>query len=445
MNRVNTSRIGCILTFAIFISVHSVAQLAPLRLAKSRKSMNEGRSWLGQDTVIESLKPKAPLPAAAQRPAIATVSTLKAGLNSIIKITGTHFDQNTRVTFGNTPAIEVVVASDTELKARVGAGASGNIVVTNSIGASDPVGNFVYVKPPTISGVSHKMQQGSSSITISGENYDGDVSISINGEDPVKAFVLSDKQIFLPMNDAVTITHLALFTPGGEVDYPTDGADAPAAAANADLNLPDFGNGLTLIPTPQFDYARIAKKGGSSFNVRLWGNALGTDSSIQKVGTKFLSPDLSSFGLRIEEDIMLNKNDGSSWLFAMEANVLVKKVSYFDAKAGSTTDFTPSVIHPRLGFIKTFQHNNGLVSLYGNFPAIVGSNDQFADFFHTGAKNVFFYPEMDFAYLLPVGGNGNQSLKFQVSIVDNNGDAQFLTASHDNLLYYFKFGFVSSF
>ncbi|MFT3855911.1 MAG: IPT/TIG domain-containing protein [Ilumatobacteraceae bacterium] len=459
------SRLPLIALF-VFLALQTTpasAQLAPAFLAKSNRYKIELKPAAVAKSTMDQAKAAALIPDAqrpeAQRvpdasdaqPTIEGNGKIYGGLNSIITLTGTHFDKVTTVTFEGQAAIEVVVVSPTKLFARIGlaaaapGAAAGNIVVTNAQGSSAARTGFVYVNPPTITSVAHKQQQGSSSLTINGTNFIGDVTISINGEDEVKAFVLSETVIFLPMKDAATISSLALFTPGGEVDYPNDGSTTPTAAANADINLPDFGNGLTLIPTPQFDYARISKKGRSSFNVRLWGNALGTDSTMQKVGPKFLSPDLSSFGLRVEEDIMMDRNDGSSWLFAMECNVLVKKVSYFDEKAGTSTNFSPGVIHPRLGFIKTFQHNNGYVSLYGNFPAVVGSNQQFASFFNTGAKNVFFYPELNFGYLLPVSGNGNQSLKFQLSIVDNNGDAQYMSSTNDTFLYYFKFGFVSSF
>jgi hypothetical protein len=422
------------------------AQMAPLRLAKSTKAILVSESLIGRGQSITSLvQSKDLVLKATAKPAITGASPLKAGLNSIVTIKGSHFDKSTSVSFGGASAIEVVVVSDTVLKARVGLAVTGDVIVTNADASSDAYNGFVYVKPPTITSVTHKQQQGGSDITIIGTNFDGECSISINGEDPILAFPLSTTQLYLPMKDAVIVSRLAIFTAGGEVDYPSDGGTPPSAAANADINFPDFGNGLTMIPTPQFDYGRLSQNGKTSFNVRLWGNGLGTDSSLQKVGAKFLSPELSSFGLRVEEDVTLNKNDGSSWIFAMECNVLVKKVSYFDEKAGTSTNFTPGVIHPRLGLIKTFQHNNGFVSLYGNFPAVVGSNQQFTSFFHTGAKNVFCYPEADFGYLLPVSGNGNQSLKFQLSIVDNNGEAQFMSASSDTFLYYFKFGFVSSF
>jgi hypothetical protein len=61
-----------------------------------------------------------------------------------IKITGTAFTGATSVSFGGTDADSFTVDSDTQISAVVGAGSSGDVVVTNGIGSGSYSG-FIYV------------------------------------------------------------------------------------------------------------------------------------------------------------------------------------------------------------------------------------------------------------------------------------------------------------
>jgi hypothetical protein len=61
-----------------------------------------------------------------------------------IKITGTGFTGTTSVTFGGTEAGSFTVDTDTQISAVLGAGSSGDVVVTNGIGSGSYSG-FIYV------------------------------------------------------------------------------------------------------------------------------------------------------------------------------------------------------------------------------------------------------------------------------------------------------------
>ena len=102
------------------------------------------------------------------------------------------------------------------------------------------------------------------------------------------------------------------------------------------------------------------------------------------------------------------------------------------------------MIHPRVGLTSSFDENNLYLGVYTNFLSIVGSNDQFATFFKSGDKNVFVYPECDLGWLIPMANSGNQVLKLELDLIVNNGDAQFISGTHDTLLPLLKIGFLSA-
>ena len=293
--------------------------------------------------------------------------------------------------------------------------------------------------PPTITSITHSAAGNSTVIIVVGTNFADPTTLMVNGVGPYTATKVTADTATFTIPGSPLITDIIVSTDAGSIEQ---SAAAPATGS-ADLNLPDFGNGLTVIPTPSFDYSQIYLGNTYAFTERLWGNSLSSDTTRQKMGAKFLMPDVSLFGLKFEVDRRFtNQKSPFSLGAALECNFLVKKVS--DTSGKATNNFNPFVFHPRLGLVSSFFDNNVFVAVYTNFLSVVGSNDQFAAFFNTHSKNVFVYPEVDLGGLLSISASGNQALKFQLNLIVNNGDAQFISGSHDTLIPSLKIGFVST-
>jgi len=392
-----------------------------------------------------SIPPSAPAPAGPPpgvAPTVTSFSPGAAGTGGVITINGTDFEPTSTVTFGGVTAANVSYRSPTELVVTVASGASGGIVVSNNAGPSAPsAANFIFAAPPTIATAPHTVAGGSTTITVNGTNLIAPVTVSINGTGaiPVPAPAAPYTSFVFTIPGTPIITDIVVDAAGGEAEL----SAGKAVTGGADLNLPNFGNGLAVVPTPSLDYSQNYTGTNWGFNERLWGNSLTTDSSRQKLGAKLLMPEISQFGLNIEVDRRLsNKNSNVLVGLSLEFNFLVKKVSDTTTKAAD--NFNPGVFQPRIGFTTAFFRNNFFIDFYGNFLTVVGSNDQFKAYFNTGSKNVFFYPEFDLGGLLSVGASGNSALKYQLTLLVNNGDAQFISASHDQIIPAIKIGFVTT-
>lgn len=201
----------------------------------------------------------------------------------------------------------------------------------------------MFVSPPTITAVSYTSTGTNLVLTVSGTNFIGPVSVAVNGGKAVTVTPTSTTSVTAPVTGKPILYSVAVTTSGGYYVYtsatPADGA--------ADLNMPDFGNGLTLIPTPSVDLNQIYADTRWAFSERFWANTLGTDSSHQKLGAKFLAPEVSVFGVKGEIDYAItNNSSGFSLGAALECNILLKKVAYFDTVAKTNTSFNPFPFQP---------------------------------------------------------------------------------------------------
>lgn len=91
----------------------------------------------------------------------------KAGITGgAIAITGTNFTGATKVSFGGVDAAAFTVYSSTSISAQVGAGASGDVLVTTPAGTGTQVG-FIYIPVPVISAVGNNILLPGGFVTIS--------------------------------------------------------------------------------------------------------------------------------------------------------------------------------------------------------------------------------------------------------------------------------------
>jgi hypothetical protein len=418
-----------VVTLFFFLSVGKGQHLF-MQLAKSKDTIAAKK--------IEQLPSAVSVAASTNAPTITDFTPKVGGLGTLVKITGTNFDESTQVTFGGVKAAISVTGTNT-LSAIVGLANSGTIVVTTDKG-SDSRPGFTFAAEPTVSAVKQTNFPDHIMITISGTNFVDPAQVSINSGAPIPGIVISANMIIVNIPSSPIISQISVSTLGGVASS----ASTQPTQGNADLNLPDFNNGLTVIPTPSFDYNQIYQGKRWGFSERIWANSLGIDSGLQRLGAKTLLTQLSTFGLKGEADVRLSDPSAAiSSGFAFECNVLVKKISYFDTASKNVTNFNPFVIHPRVGFTTSFLQDNVYLAIYSNFLCVLGSNSQFQTFFNTRSKNVFFYPEVDFGGLLNLGNSGKQAIKIDFSLLINNGDANFMSGTNDPVIPFMKIGFVT--
>ncbi len=134
----------------------------------------------------------------AQSPVITSFTPQSAAEGNYVNINGRGFTNITAVSFGGVPAFYFYAYGDTLIIAYVGAGASGAVKVTTSVGSASLPG-FIFIEPPHISSYFPQSGHYGDTITIKGsllstvdEVYFGDsssVSISILSDTVIKAVV----------------------------------------------------------------------------------------------------------------------------------------------------------------------------------------------------------------------------------------------------------------
>ncbi len=239
------------------------------------------------------------------------------------------------------------------------------------------------------------------------------------------------------------------------IDSTSSDTSTNTPKANTDFILPDVGQKkLNLIFTPTFTYNKsYGKNDNFGITGTFFGNSIGTDSSLQAIGNKFLIPQASMIGTKVDFAFILfdSKTDNVKFGPVGEVNFLWKKVSYIDtlkadAIAGkvNSTNFTPFVIHSKVGFTAGFFDANITVTGYLNCLWVTTENNNFSKLFNTN-KSFLIYPELNTTMAFDLGDSSKQTIKVGIDMIYNNSDAQILSNSHDKIIPYLKVGFASSF
>lgn len=127
-------------------------------------------------------------------PQITSFEPKEASAGEQVTITGKNFTGVTAVSFGGTPAQQFSVVNDNSILAKVGAGASGNIQLTGTIGVSEIAG-FSFKGPPVITSFSPTAAGKGSTVTIRGVNLDHIIDVSFGGIDAQSFTIVSPQEI----------------------------------------------------------------------------------------------------------------------------------------------------------------------------------------------------------------------------------------------------------
>ena len=116
---------------------------------------------------------------------------------TVVTINGTHFTGTTRVFFSTTPAASFTVASDTVIKATVGSGSSGSILVGNPFGLGSKAG-FIYIPTPVpthITSFSPDSAAAGMTVRIHGVSFTGTTFVGFGGVSASRFTVVADTVI----------------------------------------------------------------------------------------------------------------------------------------------------------------------------------------------------------------------------------------------------------
>jgi hypothetical protein len=114
-------------------------------------------------------------------PVISSFSPTSGPANTNVTITGSNFNGITAVSFGGVAASSFVINSSTSINAKVGNGASGNVVVTNASGTGTLAGFTFINSTPTITSFTPNTGKTGQVVTITGTNFTGATSVSFGG------------------------------------------------------------------------------------------------------------------------------------------------------------------------------------------------------------------------------------------------------------------------
>lgn len=112
-------------------------------------------------------------------PTVSSFTPTSAGQSGVITITGTNFINISGVSFGGTAAASFTVVNATTITATVGAGSSGNVVVTNA-GGNGTLAGFTFKSP-----ISLPITFNSASVDYTTTDFGGPILVSSLDVDPL--------------------------------------------------------------------------------------------------------------------------------------------------------------------------------------------------------------------------------------------------------------------
>ncbi len=159
-----------------------------------------------------------------------------------VTITGSNFATGATVTFGGTPATNVVVLSATSITATTPAGSVGAVTVTVTVNghSGSLTSGFDYVTTPTVTGVSPNTGStaGGTAVTITGANFAPGATVAFGGAAGANVVVVNSTSITAatpPGNlGAVTVTVTNIGVPSGSL---ANGFTYAALTPTAPTNL----------------------------------------------------------------------------------------------------------------------------------------------------------------------------------------------------------------
>ncbi len=327
---------------------------------------------------------------AAPAAVINSFAPVSAPQGTEVVINGKGFTGVTQVYFGDKPASTFTVVSSTQIKATVGAGATGNLrVVTNTRDLS--LGWFEFIPaPPTITSFTPAMAIDWATVTITGTNFIDVKSVKL-GAMPAYTFTV---------NSPTSITATIYGGATGNVIVTTAGGAATATGTFTYINPPNI-------------YAMTPNRAASLDTVILKGNFLTGVKSVT-----FGNMPAESFVIRNAEEIAAVVGAGADGTVKVSGDHGIDTLQYF-------TYLTTPVL-------KSFTPDNGPVGTVVTISGFNLQNVSAVKFGGVAAVSFTLVDDKTIKATVPEGGSGAVSIitplgtiskpGFQVTVVTGIGD-----------------------
>ncbi len=246
-------------------------------------------------------------------PTITSFTPTSAGAGTTITITGTNLSGVLSVTLGGTSVASFTAISSTTLIAVVGTGSSGVVSVTSASGTGT-LNGFTYVPVPTITSFTPTSAAAGATITITGTNLSGVLTVTLGGTAVASFNVLSSTTLTAIVGNGSSGT-LTVTTAGG------------ASALS----------GFTYIPAPTItSFTPTSAAGGATITIT--GTNLSGVLSVTLGGTS-----VASFGTLSSTTLTAIVGTGSSGTLAVTTAGGTAVLSGFNYTPVPTiTSFTPT-------------------------------------------------------------------------------------------------------
>ncbi|SEO64952.1 IPT/TIG domain-containing protein [Mucilaginibacter gossypiicola] len=195
-------------------------------------------------------------------PVISYLNPAYAGALSAtpVTITGNNFTGATSVSFGGVPAASFIVTSATSITATPAAtSVSGNVVVTTPQG-TDQISGFTWVQAPVITSFTPSSQKNGGTVTITGTDFYGNITVKFGGIPALYAYVSSPTTIAATVGNGAS-GNITVATAGGTATISGFKYSSPIIAAIS----PSFATaGQTIVITGEnLDAIQSVKFGGT--------------------------------------------------------------------------------------------------------------------------------------------------------------------------------------
>ena len=170
-------------------------------------------------------------------PTITSFNPVSGQAGEVITLIGSNFTGTTSVSFGGFGASSFSVVSPDTIRAVLGQGATGNIVINGPYGSA-LIGGFVYNYPPVIASVSPDYGGKNAVITLTGSHFSNATSVTFGGTPAASFNINSDTQITAIAGSGET-GYVSITTAYGTAKYgftfkypPTITSFSPSSAGN---------------------------------------------------------------------------------------------------------------------------------------------------------------------------------------------------------------------
>ena len=145
---------------------------------------------------------------------ISSITPSAAGSGTTITIHGTKLSSTTGISFGGIPAASFAVVSDTIVTAVVGAGATGDVVLTTPVVTSTLPGAFTFIPAPALTGFTPTSGATGTTVTITGTNFSNASTVTLGGT-PVLSFTVNSATSITAIVAGGSTGAVSVTTPGG--------------------------------------------------------------------------------------------------------------------------------------------------------------------------------------------------------------------------------------